>query len=77
MVSILKRIRDIMIPDPYVVRPADPIDEVLMTLAEQRIGCAIVANDGRLKGIFTTTDASRILAQHLRAGRRSEDDDPS
>lgn len=74
-VPAVHKIRDIMITDPYVVRPADPIDEVLFTLAERRIGCAIIANDGRLKGIFTTTDASRILAQHFRDGRRSGDDD--
>lgn len=38
-----------------------PLDEVLATLAEDRIGCVLVTRGGRVAGIFTTTDACRLL----------------
>ena len=63
-------VRKAMSADPYVVGPDEPLDRVLLTLAERRIGCALVAEDGRLTGIFTTTDASRMLGEHFGAMRR-------
>lgn len=65
----MRRVRDIMIADPYVVEPDERLDRVLLTMADRRIGCALVAEEGRLTGIFTTTDASRMLGQHLRTPR--------
>jgi CBS domain-containing protein len=59
-------VREIMVPSPYVVTPDEPLDAVLLTMAERRIGCVVVVNGGRLKGIFTTTDAARLLGQQLR-----------
>ena len=52
--------------DLYVVPPDTPLDQVLATLAHRRIGCALIADDKGLAGIFTTTDATRMLAEHLR-----------
>ena len=63
----LQAVRKVMTPDPYVVGPDEPLDRVLRTLADRRIGCALVAEAGSLVGIFTTTDAARILEEHLRA----------
>jgi len=57
----------IMVPDPYVVEPTEPLESVLSTLAQRRIGCAIVAQDGKLVGIFTATDACRLYGEALRA----------
>jgi len=65
------RVRDIMIGDPYVVHPSTPLDEVLLTLAKRRIGCALVADGQGLSGIFTTTDAARMLGEHYRDRRTS------
>jgi acetoin utilization protein AcuB len=73
----LQKIRTIMVDDPYVVAPDEPLDSVLLTLAERRIGCVLVAAGGQLEGIFTTTDASRMLGEHYRATRSTRDDDPA
>jgi acetoin utilization protein AcuB len=72
----LQMVRGMMTPDPYVVGPDEPLDTVLLTMAERRIGCALVVEGGKLTGIFTTTDASRMLGEHFRKMRRrgSEDD---
>ena len=59
----------IMVREPYVVAPEEPLDAVLETLATRRIGCAIVARGGELYGIFTATDACRLWAVELRARR--------
>lgn len=52
--------------EPYVVDLDEPIDNVLMTLAERHIGSAIVTRHGKLAGVFTAGDACRCLAEHLR-----------
>jgi len=71
----LQMVRGMMTPEPYVVGPDEPLDSVLLTLAERRIGCALVAEGGKLTGIFTTTDASRMLGEHFRAMRRQGGED--
>jgi len=54
-----------MSQDLFVVSPDTPLDTVLLTLAKRRLGCVVVANDEKPKGIFTTTDASRLLGEYL------------
>jgi len=70
------QVRDIMVTDPYVVDPDEPLDAVLLTLAERRIGSALVAENGKLTGIFTTTDAALMLTATSLAAfvRRGGDD---
>lgn len=53
--------------DPFVVGMSSPLDDVLLEMAERRIGSALVVKDGRIAGIFTATDACRVLAEQLRA----------
>lgn len=65
------QVRDVMVRDPYIVHPDAPLDEVLLTLSERRIGCALVADGAGLAGIFTTTDAARMLGEHYRDRHRS------
>jgi acetoin utilization protein AcuB len=62
-----RRVRDIMTDEPYVVGSDEPLDNVLLEMAERRIGCAIVASRGAVQGIFTTTDATRLLGEHYRS----------
>lgn len=52
-------------PNPYVVAPDAPLAEVARTLAEQKMGSALVMNEGQLLGIFTTTDALLALVSLL------------
>lgn len=58
-------IKDVYIPEPYAVSPNTELDEVASRMAADKIGCALIVNDGELLGIFTATDACKILAQVL------------
>ncbi len=61
--------------DPYIVDLDVPIDAVVDEMANRHIGSAIVTRRGKLAGIFTTTDACRLLGERMRedAGRNTED----
>lgn len=60
-------VRDVFVPDAYVVDVSEPLDLVLDHLSSQHIGSALVTKNGRLVGIFTLTDAARFLLRHLRS----------
>ena len=60
-------VRDVFVPDAYVVDVSEPLDAVLEQLSLQRIGSVLVTKQGRLVGIFTLTDAARLLCRHLRS----------
>jgi len=60
------KVKDICIQHLYVVEMETPIDEVLMNMVERHIGSALVIKQGRLAGLFTTSDACRCYAEHLR-----------
>ena len=60
-------VRDVFMPDPYTVDTSEPLDRVLEEMATRHMGSVLVTSHGRLAGIFTTTDACRILCGHLRA----------
>ena len=56
---------DAMSTTPYVVEPRTPVVEVLRKMREERLGSAIVAEDGKVVGIFTAVDAMSILINLL------------
>ncbi len=43
----------------------DPLDRVVALMAERHMGAVIVLDQGELAGIFTETDACRVLAKLL------------
>jgi len=55
--------------EPYVVAPRSDLGPVLLDLAAQQIGSAMVVDDGVLVGIITTTDACRLLGERLHEPR--------
>ena len=59
-------VRDVYVPDPYVVDSSTPLDVVLEEMTERHVGSALVTRQGRLTGIFTATDGCRLYYQHLR-----------
>lgn len=59
-------VKDITIPDPYVVDLDEPLDNVLLTMAAQHIGSALVTRKGRLAGVFTAVDACRSFGEYIR-----------
>jgi len=60
-------VRDVFVPDAYVVDVTERLDGVLDHLSTRHIGSALVTRNGRLVGIFTLVDAARLYYQHLRA----------
>ena len=57
--------RDAYIERPCVVPASIPVAVVARTMADHRIGSAIVTKHDKLVGIFTVTDACRALAEVL------------
>ena len=60
-------VRDVYLPEPYVVDGATPLDGVLEHMAAHHIGSALVTKHGRMVGIFTAMDACRAYCEHLRS----------
>ncbi len=58
---------DVCVADPYVVDLEEPIDTVLLEMADRHIDAAIVMRNGRLAGVFTWTDACRAFGDYMRA----------
>ena len=56
---------DIMVSEPYVVESDAVLEVVLQEMADNHYGCTLVVKKGSLVGIFTTTDACRLFAEHL------------
>ena len=61
-------VEDVYIPDPFVVAPTTPLENVVAVMAEGKIGSALVLENKKLVGIFTTTDACRAFYKKLVAG---------
>jgi acetoin utilization protein AcuB len=60
-------VRDVFVPDAYIVDVGEPLDNVLDHMSSQHIGSALVTKSGRLVGIFTLTDAARLFSRYLRS----------
>lgn len=58
-------VRDAATADPYVIPPTEPVAKVARRMAHDHIGCALIVENHKLLGIFTTVDACRTLAEVL------------
>jgi len=54
---------DVCTRDPLTVGPMTPIVEVAQTMIDRHVSSALVADGGVLVGIFTSTDALRLIAE--------------
>jgi acetoin utilization protein AcuB len=66
-------VREACVLHAYAVEDTEPLDGVLAIMARERLGSALVTRRGKLVGVFTVTDACRLLTDWLRA--RFPDDD--
>lgn len=57
------RVRDAMTPEPYVVDSRTPLALVARQMADRKLGSAVITEGGNIVGIFSTTDALRVLAE--------------
>ena len=64
-------VEEAMTPDPYTVPPEASLRRVARTMAERKIGSAVVTVKGKVVGVFTAVDAMRALADLL-GSRRGE-----
>ena len=56
-------VAEAMTPEPYTVQPDAALWEVAKHMAREKFGCAVITDDrGAVVGLFTTTDALRVLA---------------
>lgn len=60
------RVEDAMSGVPYCVPPHTPVREVARHMATRKVGSAIVMDQSKVLGVFTTTDALAALAELLR-----------
>jgi acetoin utilization protein AcuB len=58
-------IEEAMSPSVYTVSPKAPLDEVVREMVHHKYGCAVVEDNGKLVGVFTTVDAMRAFADLL------------
>jgi acetoin utilization protein AcuB len=75
-VSLIETFRDVdptqvsveeaMTEQPYSVSPEAPLDEVVETMAAKTYGSAVIVQNHKVVGIFTTVDACEELGQLLR-----------
>lgn len=61
------KVGDAMVIETYVVDLETPLQTVVAHMAEHRVGSALVTRHGKLAGVFTSTDACRVLADYLDA----------
>ncbi len=57
---------DVAREQAFIVESESPLDQVAAEMADQKVGSAIVMQNGKLVGIFTTVDAMRALSELLR-----------
>ncbi len=59
-------VEEAMTQHPFVVTDDMPLDEALDIMTEHKYGSVIVMDRNGVEGIFTATDACRVLAEVLR-----------
>jgi acetoin utilization protein AcuB len=60
------KVEDAMATVVYAVPPESPLDEVVDTMGEHKYGSAVIMQNEKVVGIFTTVDVCRALAELLR-----------
>lgn len=57
------KVEDAMTPDPYTVDINEELGDVTLRMAQKKYGCTVIEHRGEVVGIFTATDALRLLAE--------------
>lgn len=58
-------VEEAMSTEVYAVSPDAPLDEVVDAMAEHKYGCAVVMQNRRVVGLFTTVDVCSALSELL------------
>lgn len=71
-------LEDVMVTDPYCVSNKTSLVKILNEMAERKIGSAIILDqNGNVSGIFTSSDAIRILLSILDRMFQEKEFEPS
>jgi acetoin utilization protein AcuB len=62
----VERAADAMSTEVYAVAPETPLDEVVIEMAANKYGSAVVVQNNHVVGVFTNVDACRALGELLR-----------
>ncbi len=57
---------------PYIAYPNTPLREVVGVMAREHLGSAIIMENAKPVGIFTTVDACRVLHDLVKASTQEE-----
>ncbi len=60
-------IRHAYISKPYIVDINEPLENVLLTMANKHIGAVIITKHKKLVGVFTFIDACRYFGEYIEA----------
>jgi acetoin utilization protein AcuB len=60
------KVEEAMAQDVFAVGPDEPVADVAGTMIDRKIGSAVVMEDERVVGVFTTVDALQALRELLR-----------
>lgn len=63
--SAMACVEDFILGPPYAVSPETPLREVTEAMAQSKHGSAVVVEDGKVVGMFTTVNALRALSSVL------------
>lgn len=61
----VETVADAMSSEVYAVTPETPLDEVASEMASRKYGSAVVVQNNKVVGVFTTVDACRALNELL------------
>jgi acetoin utilization protein AcuB len=64
---LTSKVADAMSLEPFVVDPAAALDAVAAEMAEKRLGAAVVMQNHKVVGVFTTVDGMRALSELLQS----------
>jgi acetoin utilization protein AcuB len=63
-------VSDAMSSEVFHVEPTADLADIAREMGEKKIGCAVVLDGDKVIGVFTTTDALRVLAEMLAPPRK-------
>jgi acetoin utilization protein AcuB len=58
-------VEEAMVQDVFTATPDEPVAEVVKTMAQRKLGSAVVVDGERVVGVFTTIDALLALTRLL------------
>lgn len=60
------RVADVMKTDVYIAQPKESLSDIASDMASEKVGSAVIVDETQqVIGIFTTTDALKILAESI------------